>query len=122
MKLDVSKAVKETSGWDEQVSGTLHDKWIDNFWTMQKLRGLQFQRARIPGDAVDTKMYLTGCVDAADSLKIVGVWARFRRKMESFLVSLSLADPCCLKVVLFLKRNLRLQLSVPTCFSLSEKL
>ena len=31
MKLDVSKAVKETSGWDEQVSVALHDKWINNF-------------------------------------------------------------------------------------------
>ena len=26
MKLDVSKAVKETSGWDEEVSVPLHDK------------------------------------------------------------------------------------------------
>ena len=84
MKLDVSKAVKETSGWDEEVSVPLHDKWIDNFWTMHKLRGLQFKRARIPSDAFDTKMYLSGCVDAADSLKIVGVWARFKRKNGKF--------------------------------------
>ena len=85
MKLDVSKAVKETSGWDEQVSVALHDKWIDNFWTMHKLRGLQFQRARIPSDAFDTKMYLTGCVDAADSLKIVGVWAVQKKEWKVFL-------------------------------------
>ena len=84
MKLDVSKAVKETSGWDEKVSVPLHDKWIDNFWTMHKLRGLQFQRARVPSDAFDTKVYLSGCVDAADSLKIVGVWARFKRKNGKF--------------------------------------
>ena len=84
MKLDVSKAVKETSGWDEKVSVPLHDKWIDNFWTMHKLRGLQFQRARVPSDAFDTKVYLSGCVDAADNLKIVGVWARFKRKNGEF--------------------------------------
>ena len=84
MKLDVSKAVKETSGWDEQVSDMLHNKWIDNFWQIHKLRGLQFQRARVPQDAADTRLHLACCVDAADNLKIVGVWARFRRVCGKF--------------------------------------
>ena len=30
MKLDVSKAMKQTSDWDEQVPTNLHDKWLEN--------------------------------------------------------------------------------------------
>ena len=39
----------------------------------------QFSRPRIPRDALNTDLHLVGCVDAADELKIVGVWARFKR-------------------------------------------
>ena len=84
MKLDVSKAMKQTSGWDEQVPTALHDKWLDNFWQIQRLKGIQFQRPRIPKDAVDTDLHLVGCVDAADELKIVGVWAKFKRRNGDF--------------------------------------
>ena len=84
MKVDVRRAVKETNGWDEAVPSDLHDKWIDNFWQMQRLQGLQFHRARIPVDAVDTNIHLVCCVDAADSLKVVGVWARFKVKSGKF--------------------------------------
>ena len=84
MKLDVSKAMKQTSGWDDQVPTTLHDKWLDNFWQIQRLKGLQFQRPRIPKDALYTDVHLVCCVDAADELKIVGVWAKFKRKTGNF--------------------------------------
>ena len=84
MKVDVRRAVKETNGWDEAVPPDLHDKWIDNFWQMQKLQGLQFHRARIPEDAVDTNLHLICCVDAADSLKVVGIWARFKVRSGKF--------------------------------------
>ena len=42
MKLDVSKAMKQTSSWDEKVPTSLHDRWLDNFWKIKKLKGLQF--------------------------------------------------------------------------------
>ena len=84
MKLDVSKAMQQTSSWDEQVPTILHDKWLENLWKMQKLKGLQFQRPRIPKDALNTDLHLVGCVDAADELKIVGVWAKFKRKNGGF--------------------------------------
>ena len=51
---------------------------------MQKLKGLQFQRARVPHNAVDTNVHLACCVDAADSLKVVGIWARFKVKSGGF--------------------------------------
>ena len=84
MKLDVSKAMKQTSSWDEEVPTSLHDVWLDNFWKIQRLKGLQFQRPRIPKDALNTDLHLVCCVDAADELKIVGVWAKFKRRTGNF--------------------------------------
>ena len=79
MKVDVSRVMKQTNSWDDQVPTPLHDKWLDNFWQIQRLKGLQFRRPRIPRDALDTELHLVGCVDAADELKIVGVWAKLEK-------------------------------------------
>ena len=84
MKLDARSATEETTGWDGEVTQNLRDRWCENFWRLQKLKGLKFQRARVPVDAVDTNLYLVGCVDAAAQLKIAGVWARFKRKNGKF--------------------------------------
>ena len=84
MKLDARSATEETSEWDGEVTQNLRDRWCENFWRLQKLKGLKFQRARVPEDAVDTNLYLVGCVDAAAQLKIAGVWARFKRKNGKF--------------------------------------
>ena len=84
MKLDVSEAVRETEDWDSVISTELHSKVIKNLWRLYKLKGLKFSRAMVPTDAVDGKLHLLCCVDAADKLKIVGVWARFRRRDGSF--------------------------------------
>ena len=84
MKLDVSEAVKETEGWDQEVSFDLHSKVVKNMWRLYKLKGMKFSRAKVPIDAADSKLHLLCCVDAADKLKVVGVWARFRRKDGSF--------------------------------------
>ena len=66
MKVEVSKAMKQTSSWDEQVPTILHVKWLDNFWKIKKMKGLQFQRPRVSKDALNTDLHLVGCVDAAD--------------------------------------------------------
>ena len=84
MKLDVSDAVRETEDWDSVISAELHSKVIKNLWRLYKMKGLKFSRAMVPTDAADDKLHLLCCVDAAEKLKIVGVWARFRRKNGSF--------------------------------------
>ena len=73
MKLDVSEAVRETEDWDSVISTEIHYKVIKNLWRLYKLKGLKFSRAAVPTDAVDGKLHLLCCVDAADELKIVGV-------------------------------------------------
>ena len=79
MKLSVRKGTKETGDLNDFVSAETRSVVVKNLWRLYKLQGVQFNRARIPPDAADTKLHLVCCVDAADQLKIAGVWARFRR-------------------------------------------
>ena len=79
MKVHLRMAVLETEDWDNHVSKELRAVWVQNFWRMYKLRGLQYNRARVPVDAANTDLHLVCAVDAANDLKICGVWGRFLR-------------------------------------------
>ena len=79
LKLDLRIVNKVTEGWDDPVPDDLRNKWIQNFWTMEKLRGIKFNRARMPGDAVDERMRIITAVDAAENILMMGVWGGFRR-------------------------------------------
>ena len=52
LKVDLREAVKQTSGWDDSVSPELRSRWLKNFWKLEKLRGIKFERQRMPSNAV----------------------------------------------------------------------
>ena len=79
MKIDLRQAVKETEGWDDYVCDDLRSTWKNNFWMIEKMKGLKFHRAIMPSSAVDTKLRIITCVDAA-SLLIAGTWGGFKLK------------------------------------------
>ena len=87
MKYDLRDAVKETDGWDDGVSDKLRSKWVKHFWRLETMKGIKFERAKMPIDAVSTKMDAIIAVDAAEHLKIFGVWVRFRLADGSFSCS-----------------------------------
>ena len=78
MKRDLRSSAKLTSSWDDAVPDELRGKWVQNYWMLEKLKGIKFQRARMPETAVNADMDLIIAVDAAMDVKIVGVWCRFR--------------------------------------------
>ena len=80
LSLDLREAVKQTEGWDEAVP----DELVSNFWRLETLKGIKFQRARMPETAKSTDMSLIIAVDAAKEMKIVGVWGRFELKEGGF--------------------------------------
>ena len=80
MKLHIRKAVKETDSWDGVLSAESRAQWIKNFWRIQKLKGIHYNRAVIPIDAANTELELIAIGDAANDMKICGVWGRFIRK------------------------------------------
>ena len=75
---DLREAVKETNTWDDGVSDNLRSKWVQNFWRLECLRGIKFQRARMPSNAVSAEMDLIIAADASEQVKIVAAWGRFR--------------------------------------------
>ena len=85
LSYDLRQAIKETQSWDEAVSDQLRAKWIKNFWMLEKLRGLKFERAKMPVNAVSSKMQLIIAGDTAKYfIKICGIWFRFKLKDGSW--------------------------------------
>ena len=80
LKLDLRETFKETDGWDTAMPPELREKWMKNFLLIEKLRGLKYQRAVMPVDAVDTKLRLLTGVDAAKTGLMMGCWGGFLRK------------------------------------------
>lgn len=79
LSLDLRRAIKETSDWNEVVSDMTRSKWVQNFFLLEQLKGLKFTRARMPLDAVSSDMHIIVAGDTASSLvKICGVWGRFK--------------------------------------------
>ena len=65
LKLDLRAATKLTKLWTDSVPEELRSKWVHNFWKLESLRGLKFQRARMPQNAVNTRMNLIVACDMA---------------------------------------------------------
>ena len=59
--------IEATEDWDVTMPENLRDKWLKQFLLWEKLRGLKFNRAVMPDDAVDSNMRLILC--AATLLK-----------------------------------------------------
>ena len=78
LKIDEREAVLLTTGWDDPVSSSLRNKWVQNFLLIEQLRGIRFTRARIPATALDTNMRLLTLVDAAEQVINVVCYCGFR--------------------------------------------
>ena len=89
LKLDVRLATEETSDWDDVVSTNLRAKWVNNFLRIEQMRGIRFNRAIMPPDAVSPKMNTITGADAATA-NITGCWGRFRLKSGRFSCQLIL--------------------------------
>ena len=57
----------------------LRSEWIKNFWMIEKMKGLKFHRAIMPETAINAKLRLISCVDAA-SLLVMETWGGFKLK------------------------------------------
>ena len=85
LSLDLRKVMKETNDWEDSVSPPLRQRWVENFFLLEQLRGIKFARARMPEDAVSPEMDLIIAGDTAkEFVKICGVWGRFKLKNGNF--------------------------------------
>ena len=84
------ETVKATKGWDDAMMDCLRNKWLDQFMLWEQLRGIQFNRAIMPMDAVDCKMRLIVGGDAAKPAMIMGGWGGFKKADGSWSCQLML--------------------------------
>ena len=71
--------VKATQNWDTEMTEDLRKQWLKEFLLWEKLRGMQFNRAMMPEEAINTKMRVIIAADAANPAMVAGAWAGFRK-------------------------------------------
>ena len=79
MKRDLRAMMRDTASWDQPVSSEHRTSWVRNFLDLEKARGHKFTRARMPVDAVNSKMRLLVLVDAAKELLVIWAGVGFKR-------------------------------------------
>ena len=88
LKVDLRLVSKLTEEWDDTIPASARSKWLKNFMLLERLRGMKFQRAMMPSDAVSSRMNLIVAGDVAEAnVEMFGAWARFKRKMVHTLVN-----------------------------------
>ena len=77
LRLDTRKTAKVVIGWDGEMPAEWRTKWVKNFWVLEQLRGMGFNRAMMPEDAANTRARAIVLVDAALEMVMLGVWIGF---------------------------------------------
>ena len=77
LRLDIRRTVKLVVGWDGEMPDEMRSKWVKNFWMLEQLRGLGFNRAIMPEDASSSRARAIVAVDAATDVMMLGVWVGF---------------------------------------------
>ena len=77
LRLDIRKTAKVVTGWDGEMPAEWRTKWVKNFWILEQLRGMGFNRAIMPKDAANTRARAIVLVDAALEVVMLGVWIGF---------------------------------------------
>jgi hypothetical protein len=55
LRMDDKRTSKAVNTWDEAVPADLRQKWVKNFWLLEHLRGLGFQRPVMPEDTLNDR-------------------------------------------------------------------
>ena len=76
----LSLTVSSTADWTSPMPSELRSKWLSQFLLWEKIRGLRFERAVMPEDAVDGRMRLIQLVDASNKIVNQGCWGGFKKK------------------------------------------
>ena len=84
VKCLMRETVRATKDWDEKLPVSLRNKWLDAFLTLEKLRGIGFDRPVMPADAVSKDLRLIQLSDAAEPCTMVGVWGGFELPNGNF--------------------------------------
>ena len=77
LSVDLRESVKATVQWDDSIGDHLRNKWVENFLRIEKMKGIKFQRAKLPHNSVNCDMEVIVGADSSEPLMVVGAWGRF---------------------------------------------
>ena len=86
-KHDLRRLTAESPEWDSSISSPARQLWIQNFETIEKIRGLVYRRCSRPDDAVRSTCRLWILVDAAEWGMIVSVYVGWEKQDGSYSCS-----------------------------------
>ena len=90
-KIDLHDLILSRYGWDDPLSTTDREMWIQNFQVMEKLGGCKWNRLIVPKDAVSLDMEIIGSGDASEKMACSAIYVRFLRTDGTFSCQLALA-------------------------------
>ena len=79
LKVFERSVFNSTSSWDDGMPSYLRNEAVQNFIMIEKLRGIHYQRAKIPTDAVSDIARLILTVDAATEVINITIYIGFKR-------------------------------------------
>ena len=82
-KIDMHQLSLRKLSWDDVIPEDLRKIWSGNFEMIEEINSIQFNRAVIPHDAVDTNVETIDSADASQKMICVTIHARFERKSGS---------------------------------------
>ena len=91
MKLDLHELVSQKLDWDDKIPDNLPPIQESHFQMVNEIKTLKYQMAVIPEDAIDIKLETLDFGDANREIAYITIYARFRRKDDSYSCQLVFA-------------------------------
>ena len=90
-KLDLHDLTLLKLDWNDVIPEELHNTWLNNFKIMQDLNSLSFRRCIVPQDAESLEIETIDTADASPYLACSAIYARIKRRNETFSCQLVFA-------------------------------
>ena len=91
MKLDLHELVPQKLDWDDKIPDNLPPIWESHFQMVNEIKTLKYQMAVIPEDAIDIQLETLDFGDANREIACIAIYARFRRKDDTYSCQLVFA-------------------------------
>ena len=91
MKCDLHELVSRKLDWDDIIPDSLRHIWESHFDIIQNIKGIKFNRAVIPDDAISLVINTIDTGDASHHLACAAIYARFKRKSGNYSCQLILS-------------------------------
>ena len=78
MKCDLHELVTRKLDWDDRIPDRLQHFWESHFEMIKKIKGIKFNRAVVPDDAISLDINTIDTGDASHHLACAAIYARFK--------------------------------------------